>query len=57
MTLPRDPVPGAPPLDPSAPVPDDPGELDDPGALPPAPAEPAPDVVPVAPPDREPEPV
>ena len=34
-----------PPLDPSAPIPDDPGELspDTPDTLPPAPIEPAPD--------------
>ncbi|MDP9433726.1 MAG: hypothetical protein M3P93_00390 [Actinomycetota bacterium] len=31
--------PTPPPIDPSAPVPDDPGELEEPGLLPPAPVE------------------
>ncbi len=35
-----DPVPG---MDPDAPIPDDPGELDDPGALPAPPIEATPD--------------
>ncbi|MCU1692674.1 MAG: hypothetical protein JWM64_1765 [Frankiales bacterium] len=50
---PLEPTPGPPPLDPATPVPDDPGELDDPDLLPPAPVEPG---VPL-PAEPEPEPV
>jgi hypothetical protein len=38
----------APGLDPEAPVPDDPGPLQEPDLLPPPPLEPSPDVVPAA---------
>jgi hypothetical protein len=43
---PVEPPPGPPPLDPGAPIPDDPGQLEEPDVLPPAPLEPSPDVVP-----------
>ena len=43
---PAQPSPAAPPLDPEAPVPDDPGPLQEPDLLPPPPLEPSPDVVP-----------
>lgn len=42
LARPLEPTPSGPPLDPAAPIPDDPSELEEPGLLPPAPVEPAP---------------
>ncbi len=40
---PLEPTPGLPPLDPGAPIPDDPAELTEPDSLPPPPIEATPD--------------
>lgn len=49
LARPLEPTPGPAPLDPAAPIPDDPAELDDPDLLPPAPVEPSVPGAPAAP--------